>query len=194
MSKKTPTPVPGTTRAANIVQLGALLELTVTRAQLPKAINTFNAGRTISFGPLAVNPNGITIHHRSLPWSAVKDARILMRNTGLVKKSGIPPLKMEAASRVPNYSLFVTLVRAILARPPSTRPAMNLTRFDGHPSSGLGAWRKAPAAPLVYTGVQSSILTGAASVPESEILLRLSVRGSANSFAPPSAVADDRHR
>jgi hypothetical protein len=117
-----------------------------------------------------------------------------MRNTGLVKKSGIPPLKMEAASRVPNYSLFVTLVRAILARPPSTRPAMNLTRFDGHPSSGLGAWRKAPAAPLVYTGVQSSILTGAASVPESEILLRLSVRGSANSFAPPSAVADDRHR
>jgi hypothetical protein len=121
-----------------------------------------------------------------------------MRNTVLVKKSGIPPLKMEAASRVPNYSLFVALVRAILARPPSTRPAMNLTRFDGHPSSGLGAWRKAPAAPLVYSGVQSSILTGAArarsSVPESEILLRLSVRGSANSFAPPSAVADDRHR
>jgi hypothetical protein len=100
MSKKTPKPVPGTTRAVNIVQLGALLELAVTRAQLPKAINSFNAGRTISFGPLAVNPNGITIHHRSLPWSAVKEARILMRNTVLVKKSGIPPLKMEA-SRVP---------------------------------------------------------------------------------------------
>jgi hypothetical protein len=103
-------------------QLAALLELYVARAQLPKAITSFDAGQTISFGSLTVNRDGITTRNRSLPWSQIKGARILAINAVVVEKSGVPPWWVFVAGRVPNYSLFVALVRAILARSPSTPP------------------------------------------------------------------------
>lgn len=120
---KAPEPVPGTTKEVNYFrQLAALLELYVARAQLPKAISSFDAGQTISFGSLTVNRDGIATRNRSLPWSKIKGARILAINGLVVEKSGVPPWWLFPAQRVPNYSLFIALVRAILARSPSTPP------------------------------------------------------------------------
>jgi hypothetical protein len=120
---KAPEPTPGTTKEVNYFrQLAALLELYVARAQLPKAINSFDAGQTISFGSLTVNRDGIATRNRSLPWSEIKGARILAINGVVLEKLGVPPWWLFSAQRVPNYSLFVALVRAILARSPSTPP------------------------------------------------------------------------
>jgi len=62
-------PTPGITTPVTIEQLGRLLETGVTRAQLPKAIERFNAGQAVAFGPLSVGPSGITAGDQWLPWS-----------------------------------------------------------------------------------------------------------------------------
>jgi hypothetical protein len=120
---KAPKPTPGTTKDVWYGrQFAALLEQYVAQGQLPKAINSFDAGQTISFGSLTANRDGITTPHQSLPWSKIKGARITAVSTVVVEKSGVPPWWLFSAPKVPNYSLFVALVRAILARSLSTPP------------------------------------------------------------------------
>jgi hypothetical protein len=55
-------PVPGTTTAVNVAELARLLEMGVSRVQLPKAIGSFNAGQAVSFGPLTVSVSIQPIH------------------------------------------------------------------------------------------------------------------------------------
>lgn len=50
-----PQRVPGTTVPVTVEQLGRLVTDAVTRIQLPKAIERFNAGQSLSFGPLMVD-------------------------------------------------------------------------------------------------------------------------------------------
>ncbi len=108
--------------------LGRLLETRVTRAQLPKAIERFNTGQAVAFGPLSVGPSGITAGDQSLPWSEIED--VPTRNGMVsVKRSGKwLAWKRAQVSQIPNYFIFDALVRAILfifdalsGRPP--RPA-----------------------------------------------------------------------
>ncbi|HXW88473.1 MAG TPA: DUF6585 family protein [Streptosporangiaceae bacterium] len=107
-------PVLGTTTRIQIEQLGRLLEQAVLRTQLPKAIELIQAGQTVTFGPLSVSQRGITVRDRSLTWSQVKDARIPAGASLVhVKKAGRPLPMLEYVELVPNYFLFVALVRTV---------------------------------------------------------------------------------
>jgi hypothetical protein len=113
-------PAPGVTTPVTIEQLGRLLETGVTRAQLPKAIDRFNAGQAVVFGPLAVSLNGIAAGGQSLPWSEIEGVQT-RKGVVSVRKSGkLLAWKRAQVSQIPNYLVFDAMVRANLRRPPSS--------------------------------------------------------------------------
>jgi len=115
-------PTPGITTPITIEQLGRLLETGVTRAQLPKAIERFNAGQAVSFGPLSVGPSGIAAGDQLLPWSEIQEVQT-RKGMVSVKRSGRwLAWKRVQVSQIPNYFIFDTLVRAILAQRPPAPP------------------------------------------------------------------------
>jgi len=115
-------PTPGTTTPVTIEQLGRLLETGVTRAQLPKAIDRFNAGQAVSFGPLSVGPSGIAAGDQLLPWSEIQEVQT-RKGMVSVKRSGRwLAWKRAQVSQIPNYFIFDSLVRAILAQRPPAPP------------------------------------------------------------------------
>jgi hypothetical protein len=111
---------PGVTTEVTIEQLGRLLQDGVTRVRLPEAFRLFNAGQTITFGPVAVSPAGISDGKQLVPWSEVQDVQI-RRGIVTVKKAGKwLAWKTVFVRKIPNYRVFDALVRAILARRPPT--------------------------------------------------------------------------
>lgn len=63
------------------------IESAVGRRLLPKAIRDYEMGKTVSFGKLSINKNGISNDSNLLPWNEVNGIRI---NSGFisVKKTG----------------------------------------------------------------------------------------------------------
>lgn len=99
-----------------IEQLGRLVTDAVTRIQLPKAIERFNAGQGLSFGPLTVDPAGISAGDQSLAWDEIEDVRT-RQGVVTVKKAGKwLSWHKVGVSQIPNYFVFDVLVRAILAQ------------------------------------------------------------------------------
>ena len=112
-------PTPGITTPVTIEQLGRLLETGVTRVQLPEALDRFNAGQAVSFGPLTLSPGGIAAGDQSLPWSEIETVQT-RKGVVSVKKSGKRlAWKRAEVSQIPNYFVFNAMVRAILAQRPS---------------------------------------------------------------------------
>lgn len=110
------TATPGVTTPVTIEQLGRILEAAVTRVQLPKAIELFSAGQTISFGPLQVSPAGIAAGNQSLTWAEIEAVQTRSGSV-IVRKSGKWLMwKSVRVSQIPNYFVFDALVRAILAQ------------------------------------------------------------------------------
>jgi hypothetical protein len=117
-------PAPGTTTQVEIAQLGRLIATAVTRIQLPKAIDLFNSGQAVSFGPLSVSHRGITDGDQMLPWSEIQWVRTYSGKVS-VKKSGKWLAWGRAdVSQIPNYFVFNALVQAILSQQ-GRQPAEN---------------------------------------------------------------------
>jgi hypothetical protein len=109
---------PGVTTPVTIEQIGRLLDAGVTRVQLPGAFQRFSAGQTLSFGPLMLSHKGIATGDKMLPWNEIK-AVTARRGTVNVNKAGKRlPWTSAAVSKIPNYSVFDALVRAVLAPGP----------------------------------------------------------------------------
>lgn len=110
---------PGVTTPVTVEQLGRLLDREVSRAQLPLALNRFNAGQPVTFGPLTVTRNSIAAGDQSALWSDIEGVQT-KSGTVFVKKAGKwLPWKTVRVSEIPNYSVFEALVRAVLAQTPS---------------------------------------------------------------------------
>jgi hypothetical protein len=109
---------PGVTTPVTIEQIGRLLDAGVARVQLPGALRRFNAGQTVSFGPLMVSQNGIATGDKMLPWSEVKEVTTRRGFVNVNKLGKRLPWASPAVSKIPNYSVFDALVRAALAPRP----------------------------------------------------------------------------
>lgn len=97
----------------HIEELGPILHQAVTKQQMPKAVETLKSGSTISFGPFALNNQGLTMKNKLIPWNEIKSVRvnngsIMVDRAGKITWSGI------SASSIPNLYLFLTLVDQIV--------------------------------------------------------------------------------
>lgn len=96
-----------------IEEVGPMLHQAVTKHQVPKAIDTLKSGGTVSFGPFALNNQGLTMKNKPIPWNEIKSVRvnngsIMVDRAGKITWSGI------AASSIPNLYLFLTLIDRIV--------------------------------------------------------------------------------
>jgi hypothetical protein len=109
-----PQPTPGVTTAVTIEQLGRMLESGVTRDQFPRAIDSFNAGQPVSFGPLTVDRTGISVAGQLARWSEIQSVRTQNGSVRIRKADKRLAWKSLPVSVIPNYFVFDALVHAIL--------------------------------------------------------------------------------
>jgi hypothetical protein len=107
-------PTPGVTTAVTIEQLGRMLESGVTRDQFPRAIDSFNAGQPVSFGPLTVDRTGISVAGQLARWSEIQSVRTQNGSVRIRKADKRLAWKTLPVSVIPNYFVFDALVHAIL--------------------------------------------------------------------------------
>ena len=95
--------------------LGNTVTQETTQSMLPRTLEDFNAGKTIAFGPLSLNQQGISNGKNMLPWSEVSGIGI---NKGMVlvgkKGKKLNWLTIEVA-KVPNVFVFDALARSLVS-------------------------------------------------------------------------------
>ncbi len=101
-------------RFANVEQLGNTISRQVTNRLLPQVIHAYQAGNTITFGPLSISKQGVSNGKELLPWSQIKEMGV-NRGVVTVKKEGKwLSWSSVMASKVPNLFVFMALVNYVL--------------------------------------------------------------------------------
>ncbi|HEY1352557.1 MAG TPA: DUF6585 family protein [Ktedonobacteraceae bacterium] len=102
-------------RFTQVGQLGESINNQVTKTLLPQVVAAYNAGQTITFGPLSVNRQGLTnILGKLLPWSEItgidiQHGYVAVRQAGKWLKWSNQPV-----ARIPNVFVFIALVKSLL--------------------------------------------------------------------------------
>jgi hypothetical protein len=104
-------------RTRNIAELGQAMTHGITRERYPRAIQSINAGQTISFGRfLSLNNQGITGRGEFLPWQQVQNVEIVSAFVSIKK---IEPKWWEGDiilpfHEIPNAFVFVAVAQEML--------------------------------------------------------------------------------
>lgn len=99
----------------NIDNLNKAIEDRFTRRRLPFQFADYQAGQTLSFGPLSLNREGIMVRDKRLNWEQVADLKLLKGRRLVIYRTGERSaiwLKL-AAFKVPNLGLLLALFKRI---------------------------------------------------------------------------------
>ncbi|RDI34733.1 DUF6585 family protein [Lentzea flaviverrucosa] len=104
---------PDEVSTTEVLQLGPLLQEKIFERRLPPAVEAINAGRTVTFGPLALSATGITTPGGLAPWDTVRD---LSTSAGhvVIAAGGRPG--SYAIGDIPNFEVFWTLAQNLHAQ------------------------------------------------------------------------------
>lgn len=104
-------------RFANVATLGDTVSNQVTGAKMPQVIAAYNAGQTITFGPLSLNRQGIqNANGNLLPWPEIKDVSLQNGYVAVSKAGKWLRWSTQPVRNIPNVFLFIALVRFILQK------------------------------------------------------------------------------
>jgi hypothetical protein len=97
----------------NIVSLGSAVQSEIVRRHTPFALDAFNRGRILPFGPLSISQQGISNGRATLPWNAIQP--ITSRKGYIVVKqinqrSNFARVKV---SQIPNLPVFFNVVNYV---------------------------------------------------------------------------------
>ncbi|HEU5227713.1 MAG TPA: DUF6585 family protein [Ktedonobacteraceae bacterium] len=99
---------------ANVEQLGNTISQQITNYLLPQVVSAYNAGNTITFGPLSISKQGVSNSKELLPWSQIKEMGV-NRGVVTVKKEGKwLSWSSVMVAKVPNIFVFMALVNYVL--------------------------------------------------------------------------------
>ena len=98
----------------NVEALGNTIARETLRILLPRVIEAYRAGSTITFGPLSVSQQGVSNGKELLPWYQIKGIEI-QRGTVMVKKEG-KRLNWSSVRvpQIPNFFVFNALVDYVI--------------------------------------------------------------------------------
>jgi len=98
----------------NVEALGNTIARETLRILLPRVIEAYRAGSTITFGPLSVSQQGVSNGKELLPWYQIKGIEI-QRGTVTVKKEG-KRLNWSSVRvpQIPNFFVFNALVDYVI--------------------------------------------------------------------------------
>ena len=81
----------------------------------PRAVDQYNAGEMLAFGPLAISKQGITIGEKTYPWGAVKEVSIHHGILKVTKKEGgWFSGARAAASVIPNLRVLLAIIQQVV--------------------------------------------------------------------------------
>ncbi|MGH2478876.1 MAG: DUF6585 family protein [Ktedonobacteraceae bacterium] len=98
----------------HVEDLGNTLSRQITNYLMPQVVSAYNAGNTITFGPLSISQQGVSNGREALSWSQI---------TAISVNRGIVTVKKEGkwlnwstimVARVPNIFVFMALVNYVL--------------------------------------------------------------------------------
>ncbi len=99
----------------DIPKLGSAIEQAILPIQYKRAADAYNAGQMVTFGPVAISKEGITISKKTYPWDEV--AKISLENGMLsVAKKGGGWFSGASApvSSIPNVAVLLTIIDQII--------------------------------------------------------------------------------
>ncbi len=85
----------------------------VSAAQLPGAIAALSRGEQLAFGDLQISTTGIQTPKAFLPWSSVKAVSINQGRVSVRQEGKFLSLSSQAAEKIPNCPLFLTLAQTL---------------------------------------------------------------------------------
>ena len=104
-------------RFTKVGELGDLVHNRITNVKMPQVLAAYNAGQTITFGPLGVSQQGIWNGKGDvLPWSEIKDISLQSGYVAVSKAGKWLRWSSQPVSAVPNVFLFLALIRRILGK------------------------------------------------------------------------------
>jgi len=99
----------------NSSSLGLTIQAEVRKRLLPRAIETYEAGGRVAFGPeLALGQQGLTSGQKMLPWDAVADIKFgRWRSVRISQRGKRRPWKSIMHSRIANYLVLREMLEVI---------------------------------------------------------------------------------
>jgi len=99
----------------NVEALGNTIARETTRLLYPRFIAAYQAGQTVTFGPISLNQRGVSNGKELLPWQQVKEITF-KRGFLSIQKEGNDRLRWKTvrAYLIPNVNVFMTLVDSIV--------------------------------------------------------------------------------
>jgi len=92
-------------------------------AQLPGAMATLNRGEQLVFGDLRISATGIQAPKGFVPWSSIKAVNIYQGRVSVRQEGKFFSLSSQAAEKIPNCPLFLTLAQMLTRQAASANPA-----------------------------------------------------------------------
>jgi hypothetical protein len=104
-------------RFTNVGQLGDTISNQVTKILLPQVIAAYNAGQTITFGPLSVNRQGLlNVLGNLLPWSEITGIEIQRGYVAVSRAGKWLKWSNQPVANIPNVFVFIALVKSLLRK------------------------------------------------------------------------------
>ncbi|MDX8050810.1 DUF6585 family protein [Lentzea sp. BCCO 10_0798] len=98
----------------DVLQLGPLLQKEIFDRRLPPAVEAINAGRTVTFGALALSTSGITTPAGLAPWNTVRELSTSAGHVVITAAGGKPGT--YEMGEIPNFEVFWTLAQNLHAQ------------------------------------------------------------------------------
>jgi len=96
-------------------EIGAAVEQQLVSRLLPGALAAYHAGQAVSFGPISVYAQGVSMNNgqRILSWNELDRVQIAQGVISFKKKGSIQALATVPIARLPNACVFAALVSAV---------------------------------------------------------------------------------
>jgi hypothetical protein len=94
----------------DIAGLGQIIQTEVTNRLVPKAMQAFNSGETVTFGTFSLNKRGIMQGKKSMEWAEIEGAQIDNGNITFKKQGKWFDWSRVPAAKIPNLPTFLTLI------------------------------------------------------------------------------------
>jgi len=102
---------------SGVERLGDRISQEITNYSLPRMIRDYHAGKSIFFGPLQVNVQGISTVSRQLPWPRVQEVSTVQKVVKVREKGELADWASVRVDQVPNAFVLTALVNYILKDP-----------------------------------------------------------------------------
>jgi hypothetical protein len=105
----------------NVEQLGIAMQNAVTKIRLPEVQSAYQAGQTITFGPLSVSLAGLSKGNQTVSWTEIKGVQVEKGYIRVKKQDAWFNFAKVATSSIPNLFIFLTLVDQIIGINPGKK-------------------------------------------------------------------------